>query len=105
MGVFNVVVQNQKIDKATNMYDAGGEKLDLPESEDIIFMNTPFWGGGCQDTWGSKSIKPLEEIMEESFKFTNKKQPSKAIDGARGGSKDKKSKSRLSLTADNMWLR
>lgn len=102
MGVFNVIVQNQQIHKSAELFDNSGEKLNLPNSEDVIFMNTPFWGGGCRDIWGSKSIKPLEEIMEESFKCTNKHKEIRDRDET--GSPNKGGLFN-GLNLDNLWLR
>lgn len=74
MGVINAIITNAQIHKLFKMYDAEGDPVEIPDSEDLIFLNTPFWGGGCKDIWGSKNIKPAEVIHDEKFK-TKKKLP------------------------------
>jgi hypothetical protein len=74
----------------------------LPESEDVIFLNTPYWGGGCRDIWGSKDIKPLEEIMEQSFKCTNKLKDLRADST---NFEERASEEYKKYDFDKMWLR
>lgn len=74
MGVFNAIITNAQINKLFSVFDAEGDKVEVPESEDLIFLNTPFWGGGCKDIWASKSIKPADVIQDEKFK-TKKNMP------------------------------
>lgn len=68
MGFLHMVQKNAQIDELVDLYDAGGNKIELQSAQNLVFLNTHYWGGGCCDIWRSQSLKSLEEVMDQSFK-------------------------------------
>lgn len=67
---FNLVSEKNVINRNVDLYDFDLNKISIEDCENLVFQNTQFWGGGCQDIWNSKEISDLEKRGEYLSKLS-----------------------------------